>query len=298
MDFAVLRIFKAVVDEGGINSAARKLHRVQSNVTTRIQKLEASLGAKLFVRHKHRLFLSPQGEVFLGYAEQLLDMSERARSALRDDTPCGVLRIGTLESSAASRLPALLSRYHDRYPEVRVELTTNTTDRLVDAVLGRELEAAFVAERASDAPVDATPAFAEELLLIAPRSHPKIRRAQDVRTDTVIAFPAGCAYRRRLQSWLAAGGVAPEKFLELGSYHAIVACVASGSGIALVPRSVLATLRGRARFSVHPLAENASRITTSLIWRRGEVSPQLRALQIELAHFRKKARALRAAGAL
>ncbi len=112
MDFAALQIFKAVVEEGGIGPAARKLHRVQSNVTTRIQRLEASLGAQLFVREKRRLFLSPAGELFLGYVDQLLKISEQARSAVLSDAPRGVLRIGTLESTAASRLPPLLSRYH------------------------------------------------------------------------------------------------------------------------------------------------------------------------------------------
>src|SRR5204863_84627 len=121
--------------------AARKLHRVQSNVSTRIQQLEASLGTPLFVREKRRLFLSPAGELFLGYVDQLLKISEQARSAVRGDAPRGVLRIGTLESTAASRLPPLLSRYHQRYPAVRVELATGTTDSLVESVLGRKLEA-------------------------------------------------------------------------------------------------------------------------------------------------------------
>src|SRR6266496_2392260 len=205
MDFAALQVFKAVVEEGGISPAARKLHRVQSNVTTRIQQLEASLGTQLFVREKRRLLLSPAGELFLGYVDQLLRISEQARSAVLGDTPRGALRIGTLESTAASRLPRFLSRYHEKYPAVRVELTTGTTDSLVEAVLGRKLEAAFVAECDSAAPVEAMPVFPEELVVVAPRSHAKIRRAQDVRTDTVIAFPSGCAYRRRLKAWLAAG---------------------------------------------------------------------------------------------
>jgi DNA-binding transcriptional LysR family regulator len=286
MDFAALQVFKAVVDEGGISPAARKLHRVQSNVTTRIQQLEASLGTKLFVREKRRLFLSPAGELFLGYVEQLLRISAQARSAVLGDAPRGVLRIGTLESSAASRLPPLLSRYHDKYPAVRVELTTGTTDALVEAVLSRKLEAAFVAECAA-ATLDTMPVFPEELVVVAPRSHAKIRRAQDVQTDTVIAFPSGCAYRRRLQSWLAAGGVVPEKILELSSYHAIVACVASGTGIALVPRSVLDTIRGIKGVSTYALAANKGRVTTSLVWRKGEASLALRALQAELADFRK-----------
>src|SRR5438046_7419044 len=82
MDFASLQVFKAVVDEGGITQAARKLHRVQSNVTTRIQQLEASLGAQLFVREKRRLHLSPAGELFLGYVDEMLRISDRARSAV------------------------------------------------------------------------------------------------------------------------------------------------------------------------------------------------------------------------
>ncbi len=287
MDFAALQIFKAVVEEGGIGPAARKLHRVQSNVTTRIQRLEASLGAQLFVREKRRLFLSPAGELFLGYVDQLLKISEQARSAVLSDAPRGVLRIGTLESTAASRLPPLLSRYHEKYPAVRVELATGTTDSLVEAVLNRKLEAAFVAECDSAAPVEAVPAFLEELVVVAPRSHAKIRRAQDVRSDTVIAFPTGCAYRRRLQAWLAASGIAPDKVLELGSYHAIIACVASGTGIALAPRSVLETIRGTRDVSVYPLAANQGKVTTSFVWRRGEASFPLRAFRDELADFRK-----------
>ena len=105
MDFSSLQLFKAVADEGGISAAAKKLHRVPSNVTTRIQQLEASLGTALFVRKNRRLFLSPAGELFLSYVEQLLELAEQARAAVAGDEPRGVLRIGTLESTAASRLP-------------------------------------------------------------------------------------------------------------------------------------------------------------------------------------------------
>lgn len=282
MDFAALRVFKAVVDEGGISPAAKKLHRVQSNVTTRIQQLEASLGTKLFIRKKGRLFLSPAGELFLGYVEQLLQISEQARDALRGSTPRGVLRFGTLESTAASRLPPLLSRYHEKYPAVRVELTTGTTDALVEAVMNRKLEAAFVAECTAAPQLEVMPAFSEELVVVAPQSHPRIQRAQDVRTDTIISFPSGCAYRRLLQAWLATGGVVPERVLELSSYHAIIACVASGTGIAFVPQSVLETIRGIKNVAVYPLAARKGRATTSLVWRKDELSLALKALQTEL----------------
>jgi DNA-binding transcriptional LysR family regulator len=290
MDFASLQVFKAVADEGGISPAARKLHRVQSNVTTRIQHLEASLGTQLFVREKRRLHLSPAGRVFLQYAEQMLRLADEARNAVAGDAPRGVLRIGTLESTAASRLPPLLARYHAAHPAVSVELVTGTTDALVEAVLGRRLEAAFVADCRPSARLETMPAFREELVLVAPRSHPPVRRGRDVRADTMIAFPTGCAYRRRLQEWLGEDGAVPEKVLELASYHAIVACVASGTGVAIVPRSVLETIRRGEGLAVYPLGKEKAASTTALAWRKGELSPPLKALQAEIAALRRPGR--------
>lgn len=214
--------------------------------------------------------------------EQLLRIAEQARHAVRDDVPRGVLKIGTLESTAASRLPPLLAHYHEKYPAVRVELATNTTDALVEGVFGRQFDAAFVAGRAEGIGLETLAAFDEELVLVAPRAHPAIRSAQDVRTDTIISFPAGCAYRRQLQAWLATGAVIPEKVLALSSYHAIIACIASGTGIALVPRSVLETVRASDHIAVYPLTDAPVCLPTYLVWRQGEISPALRALQAEI----------------
>src|SRR5215510_3895686 len=179
MDFDSLTIFKTVVDEGGVIAAARKLHRVQSGVTTRIKQLEAALGVALFRRDKRRLILSPAGEIFLGYVEQFLRLAEQARHAVLGDAPRGVLRLGTLESTAASRLPPLLAHYHQQYPAVRVELATATTDALVEGVACRKFDAAFVIGRIEAIGLDVLGAFNEELVIVAPRSHPAIGRAHD-----------------------------------------------------------------------------------------------------------------------
>jgi DNA-binding transcriptional LysR family regulator len=73
-------------------------------------------------------------------------------------------------------------------------------------------------------------------------------------------------------------GVRPARVLELGSYHAIVACVAAGAGVAFAPRSVLALLPESDDIAVHPLAELGS-IETLLVWRRGHFSSALNALR-------------------
>ncbi|MDD9904693.1 MAG: LysR family transcriptional regulator, partial [Rhodospirillaceae bacterium] len=67
MELSDLRIFRAVVSEGGITRAAEKLHRVQSNVTTRVRQLEEDLGVALFIREGKKLHLSPAGQTLLGY---------------------------------------------------------------------------------------------------------------------------------------------------------------------------------------------------------------------------------------
>ena len=277
MDLSDLLIFKTVADEGGILRAATRLHRVQSNVTTRIKQLEASLGVQLFFREKQRLVLSPSGELLLTYADRLLRLAEEAKSAVTSGIPSGVLRLGALESTAASRLPVIFSEFHRRFPEVHIELKTATNDRLVAAVADRKLDVAFVAETPSSAGISHLPLFTERLVLISSLSHKPIAKALDVAGDSIIAFPAGCAYRRVLERWLGSSNLGAARVLELGSYHAIVACVAAGTGIAIVPESVLNTLQD-SPVARYPLPKVLGRIVTPLIWRKAEQSVTVTAL--------------------
>ena len=278
MDLSDLHIFKTVAEEGGIARAATKLHRVPSNVSTRVRQLEQSVGAQLFVREKQRLYLSPSGEHLLGYADKLLRLSAEALGAVSKAPPRGLLRLGALESTTASRLPKVLAAYHKAYPDVRVELVTGTNDALTTAVLDRRVEAAFVAEVPSSKDLVAERLFRERLVIISSLDHSPIRRPQDVDGDSVIAFPSGCAYRRVLQHWLGNDRVASVRVLELSSYHAIVACVASGTGIALVPESVLDTVQ-HAAVARHVLPKVHGEVTTPLIWRTADQSAALLALR-------------------
>src|SRR2546430_14744745 len=145
MDLAALHIFKTVAETGGITKAAARLHRVQSNVTTRVKQLEESLGAPLFHRHKRRLTLSAEGKLLLAYAERLLRLSSEAQAALRSGAPRGTLRIGSLQSTPATSPPPVLSRYHPAYPEGRLRLGPRPTPPLVAPGLGGDPPAAFVA---------------------------------------------------------------------------------------------------------------------------------------------------------
>jgi len=242
-------------------------------------QLEERLGARLFLRHRRRLVLSPEGKLLLEYADRLLRLSSEA--ALQNGVPRGVLRIGALESVAATRLPPILSRYHRSYPDVRIELMTGTTGALIAKVIGGEVEAAFVAEPFTADDLETLPAFVEELVLITPQGFRPIRTPKDIGHTTLIAFANGCSYRRRLEGWLGSAGVVPEHVMEFASYHAIVACVAAGTGIAVVPRSIVRVARVKGEVAVMSLPLAVSKARTSLVWRRGHQSVALDAMKRE-----------------
>ena len=282
MNFSDLQIFKTVVEEGGIVKAAHKLHRVPSNITTRIKQLETAVGIPLFHRDRQRLHLSPSGELLLGYAARLIDLSEEARHVVAGTAPQGVLKLGALESTTASRLPALLAEFPRQYPDVRLDPTTATNDALVNAVSERRLDAAFIAERPSSRALAHLPVFRERLTVISSLDHKPVRTARDANGQSLIAFPDGCAYRRSLQRWLRRDSLTTSRVLELSSYHAIVACVAAGAGIALMPEAVLDTMpQTHVRRNRIPRAQ--SDIVTPLIWRKGEISPPVLALRTLVA---------------
>ena len=280
MDLAALEIFRTVATEGSITRAAERLGRVQSNVTTRVQQLEDSLGAALFLREGKRMALTAEGRTLLGYADRLLALAEEARQAMRPAQPAGRLRLGSMESTAASRLPGPLARFHRDWPGVALELTTASSQQLIDRLEAHALDAILVAWPPGDPPgagLDAVALYAEELVLALPAGHPPVTGPADVQPGTLAAFEAGCTYRRIAQAWLA-HRPRPMQLLELGSYHAILACVAAGTCVGVVPRSVLALTRMPPELRLHPLGT----VDTLLVRRRGYRSAALDALQAAL----------------
>lgn len=278
LDLDALEIFRAVATEGGVLRAADKLNRVQSNVTTRVKQLEERLGAVLFHRQGRRLALSAEGRLLLGYAERLLRLSDEAEAAVRAGQPLGVFRLGSLESTAGSRLPPILSRYNQRFPQVQIELVTGTTGALLSRVLSYDIEAAFVSEPFAAGNLQTLPVFQEELVLITAAGHAAVRGAKSLGRRTLLAFTNGCSYRRRLEEWLGDANVMPERVLEFASYQAIIACVAAGTGVAIVPRSVLESLRAASDVMQHELPLHIRKSRTHLVWPAGDASLALSSL--------------------
>ena len=275
MTLSQLEMFRAIAQTGSISAAAQRVHRVPSNLTTRIKQLEAELGVELFIRENQRLRLSPAGRNFLNYNNRILDLVEEARVSVAGTEPQGVFALGALESTAAVRIPTLLARYHQQFGKVELALSTGPSGDLLDKLLEGDLEATFVDGPVLHPVLDGVPVYQEEMVIVAPLHHATVTRGQDVNGEILYAFRSNCSYRRHFESWFADDGAAPGKIYEMESYHGMLACVIAGGGLALMPRSMLESMPGSSTVSIWPLADNYRFLTTWLIWRRGALSRNL-----------------------
>nr|WP_282961844.1 LysR family transcriptional regulator [Plastoroseomonas hellenica] len=260
---------EAVARHGSMNRAAAELHTVQSNVTARIRALEEELGTRLFERNSRGVVLTAAGQRLLPYAIRLGALLREAQEAARDDgTPRGNLRIGALETTAALRLPPLLSAYARACPEVGLAVTTGTSAALIADVLDYRLDGAFVAGPVQHPDLVEDTVFREELMLVTAAGCRGIEDLDQQRALKIIVFRRGCSYRQRLEALLARRGIQTAEPLEFGSLEAILGCVAAGIGVTMLPRAVVQPAVCEGRVAAHALPPAQARADTVFIRRR------------------------------
>jgi DNA-binding transcriptional LysR family regulator len=212
--------------------------------------------------------MTPAGQRMLPYAARIAKLVADARLAAQDEgPPKGALTLGTLETTAALRLSPILSTFARRYPSVRLSLTTGTSCSLTTDVAGCRLDGAFVAGPVDHPDLHGETIFHEELVLVTPRSITSPDSLTDVPDLKIIVFRLGCSYRQRLEALLAEMGALATTPLEFGSIDAIIACVAAGIGVTLLPRGVVAKAAEQGQVTLHKVAPEVAHVETLFIRR-------------------------------
>ncbi len=266
MDLNSLRIFLAVAEEGSVSRAAEKLNYVQSNITARLRTLETELGAELFYRKPRGMSLTPRGDKLLAYARKMLHLAIEAKMVLADcDDPQGTLTLGSMETTAAIRLPPFLADYHQRHPMVDITLRTGTSAELRQHVLEYQLDGAFVGGALEHPEIVQEEIFLEEMVLVSKAGsftpdNPEVR--------ALLGFRKGCSYQAKLETWLHEMGRPAVKVMEFGSLEAILGCVAAGMGVTLMPRAVIESGKYGKNLQIHQVPERFARVPTMFIRRR------------------------------
>jgi DNA-binding transcriptional LysR family regulator len=175
------------------------------------------------------------------------------------------LSIGSLETTAALRLPPILSAYAEACPDVDLSLVMGTTSELVERVLDRSVEGAFVCGPVQHPELAEDVVFREELVVVAPRAVPSLDEALGKPGRKIIVLRAGCSYRQRLEDILRARGIARVRQLEFGTIEGLLGCVAAGLGVTLLPRGMVELGRHANRLKVYELTPDEARVDTVFI---------------------------------
>ena len=244
MELTDLLTFSAVARNGGITRAAEELNTVQSNVTQRVKALEAEIGTALFERHSRGMTLTGAGRRLLPYAQRMAALSREAMLAARDDgEPKGPLAIGSMETTAAVRLPRAACRIPSPLPGGAADAEDRD-----DGGSGRSRARRRARwrlrrrpDRACRPHLDRSPS-AKSWCWSRPgasTTSPHLRAGTPESGPTALVFRTGCTYRQRLEQVFSDFGWPSAARFELGTLDGMIGCVAAGMGVTLLPRAVV-----------------------------------------------------------
>lgn len=258
-----------------MTKAAATLNTVQSNVTSRIQRLEEQLGATLVVRGSRKLRLTAEGEALMPFALRLEELCrDIGRQFGRDDEPrSGAIRIGAIETFAASHLVRLIAGFTERHPTVDVSVETGGTNALWEKVLRSELDVAFVSRRTNESTFFEEKVFEDELVVITRRNVGCLSDlvGGDNAKLKILVQRSGCSFTARLTDYLRETGAPEPPTHAVGTLEGVVGSVRAGGGIAVLPRSYLDSVPGTRELSLIALPEKFRRVEIFLVvqkWKR------------------------------
>jgi DNA-binding transcriptional LysR family regulator len=254
MQIKSLEIFMRVVKLGSFSEAAKALHTVQSNVTSHIKKLETELKVELLHR-QNPVQPTRAGMQLYGYAEKMLHLQKElldtfAHHQLAANFP---LEIGSMETTAAVRLPALFRNLQESTPDFPFALSTAPSRELIDLVKASKLDCAFVANHAPIEGMFNFHVWTEKLVLISSKKAPPQLSKEYLLQKKFIAFKQGCSYRKAIDLFLSSWHLPAVNIIEMGSLDGIVSCVTLDVGLAILPISYVQQSHFAQRVHIHDI---------------------------------------------
>lgn len=169
-NIADLPIFAAVVEQGGVTSAAAELRLPKSSVSRYLNRLETDLNMRLFERNSRKMRLTQEGEIFYKHAQLILEQVASADAQMNglSNTPRGELSVSLPMAFSRLVVARHLPEFHRRYPDIHVKITVNP--KPVD-LIGEHIDIAVQVGELPDSDYIAVPLTLQRLIWVA---HPEI----------------------------------------------------------------------------------------------------------------------------
>ncbi len=244
MDIRNLKLFKHLSGTLHFGKSSRACHVTPSALTRIIQRLEENVGEKLFYRDNRSVRLTSAGQTFRSYADDVILRYEMLQGDLsREQTLEGEISLYCSVTAAYSILPAIFQKFRSVYPGVNINLQTGDAALALAKLQNREVDITVAAlpdvlpERVQFLKILETP-----LVFIGPRGYREIIQYQEKeinwRRTPIITADFGLS-RERTDIWFSEKGIVPNIYAQVAGNEAIIAMVALGCGVGVVPGLVL-----------------------------------------------------------
>lgn len=243
MDHRYLRYFIAVAEELSFTRAAERLHTVQPSLSQQIRRLEEIVGAELFLRRKHRLYLTEAGRIFLEEARTILEHTDRAiaqaRQAARAEA--GFITIGFVPGVEGKIFTRILPLLRDQYPMVELTLRSLTSPQQLEALHNHEINLGFLRP-----PIDAPELgwetiLSDKIIAVVPAGHP-LARMKRIPVESLSVLPflevareTAPALHDKAKEIAAKAGVEFNSILPADSVLMSLNEISAGLGFSLMP---------------------------------------------------------------
>jgi DNA-binding transcriptional LysR family regulator len=273
-----LKIFEAVAFNGSFTKAAEAMFTVQSNVTARIKNLEEEFGADLFTRSSRKVTLTSAGETLMHYCKQINHLVDEAKKdVMKANQITGQLKIGCIETTMALKVPDILNRFSNAYPDVEMEFKSEMRQGLISDVINYKLDAAFVSGPINSPELEQIHIKEEQLVILSSARRFKLEEILANQPLKIIVFDQGCIFRARLESWLSAKGIINYKSIVVNSLEGIINFVEADLGISILPAELIDQYYAGRKLTTFTINKELGTMTTVLAFRKN--IPQSRALK-------------------
>ena len=275
IDLKHVRTFLSIHWQGSFSGAAELLDIAQPTVSLHIKTLEQALGYSLFDRIGKSVIMTPDGHRFLSLAKQMVRLADEAQSIAHPGRPIsGKITLCIVQSIAIYKMPAILREFRRAFPTIQVNVTVNRPSTyMLEQLRNREFDASIVLEAPFEIPqLQSRPLWTDQLTLVASHSHNLVQKSSikyQMLKNEVFVFPeAGAHYRRLFERRLLEHDVIPNVGFEIDNIEAIKKLVASGAGLAILPRFAIEAELANGQLMALPLEGRKLGVTAQLIWHK------------------------------
>lgn len=256
-----LALFHAVARAGSISGAATAVRVSQPAVSKQIAELEDALGVRLLDRLPRGCQLTEAGRLLAGYVHRWHALEQDAERAIEEyrGLKRGRLAIGASMTIGGYLLPPVMAEFHRRFPEIELQLEIANTQRIQQSLLEGSIELGLTEGPLDSEELESNVFFQDELVPIAPAGHPLLKQGRvavrEICREPFILREAGSGTRAVVERALRRKGLKVKPLLSLASPEAIKNLVATGMGIAIVSRLIIALELQAGSLGIIPLKD-------------------------------------------